>query len=385
MRLETRNRRIALWSGPGVRAGVALVALAGLAGCSGPPRPKAARFPVTVARSEDRTVPYEIEATGTVEPRQTVAVNAQVGGVILRVAFREGDDVRAGQSLFQIDSRPFAVDRERAIAALAHDRAQAADARAQVEREAALVDKQYVSREEYDSKRAAADALEASVRADSAALVSANLNLEYALVRSPIDGRTGNLLAHVGNLVKENDVGNPLVTINQLKPILVRFAVPQGELPAILRESGHHLQVTAIADTGAHNASTGELTFVDNTVDAATGTILLKAEFENHDAALWPGQFVRVRLRLYVQPNARVVPSIAVSASQTGTFVYVVAPDSTVSARPVQVQRTFADWSVISTGLEAGETVVTDGQQRLTPGARVVIRSGASHAAGVTP
>jgi membrane fusion protein, multidrug efflux system len=385
MRPNTRSRRTALWSTPGVPAGLALFALAGLAGCSGPAKTKAPRLPVTIARTENRAVPYEIEATGTVEPRQTVAVNAQVGGVILRVLFREGDDVRAGQSLFEIDPRPFAVDREKAIAALAHDRAQAADARAQVAREAALVDKQYVSREEYESKRAAADALEASVRADSAALVSANLNLEYARVRSPIDGRTGNLLAHVGNLVKENDVGNPLVTINQLKPILVRFAVPQGELPAILRESGHHLEVTAVADTSARNGSTGELTFVDNTVDAATGTILLKAEFENRNATLWPGQFVRVRLRLYVQPNARVVPSVAVAASQSGTFVYVVAPDSTVSARTVQVQRTFEDWSVIASGLEPGEMVVTDGQQRLSPGARVVIRGGEARTAGVTP
>jgi membrane fusion protein, multidrug efflux system len=385
MKHEYGNRIASAWDRMSLVACVALLGVAGLLGCAGPAKQKVARLPVTVARAENRAVPYEIEATGTVEPRQTVAVNAQVGGVITRVAFHEGDEVRAGQMLFQIDPRPFEVDRERAIAALAHDRAQAADARAQVARVSALIDKDYVSREEYDTKRAAADALEASVRADSAALVSANLNLEYARVQSPIDGRTGNLLGHVGNLVKANDVGNPLVTINQLKPILVHFAVPQGELPAILRESGHHLEVTAVADTGAHNAATGELTFVDNTVDAATGTILLKAEFANRDATLWPGQFVRVRLKLYVQQNARVVPSVAVSASQNGTIVYVVAADSTVSARTVQVQRTFGDWSVIASGLETGEMVVTDGQQRLTPGARVVVRSGAARIAGATP
>ncbi len=346
-----------------------------LAGCAGKKPPRAMRFPVTVARVETRAVPEVLEASGTVEPRQTVAVTCQVGGMVERVTFREGEDVRAGQVLFQIDPRPFRVALDQAVATMARDRAQAKDALAQAQRYKELVAQQYVAQQDYESKRAAAEALFATVRADSAAAANARLNLNYTTIRSPITGRAGNLMVHAGNLVKANDTGNPMVTVNQMRPILVHFAIPQDQLARVLREHSSNMEVTAFPDTAGAAPQVGRLNFVDNTVDPSTGTVLLKAEFPNNQGVLWPGQFVRVRLRLHVDPNAVTVPAAAVNSGQNGSFVYVVKPDTTVDQRPVQVGRTAGDLAVIASGVQPGETVVTDGQQRLTPGARVAIRA----------
>lgn len=333
--------------------------------------------PVTVASTSARDVPYELTATGTVEPRQTAAVEAQVTGIVMRVAFHEGDEVRAGQLLFQIDPRPFQAALAQAVAALHRDSAQAAQADRDAARYAALVKQDYVTQEDFDQKRAAAASADATVRADSATVASARLNLEYASVTAPISGRTGSLLVREGNLARANNV-TPLVVINQIQPILVRFSVPQANLPQIQRFRSNDLRVRVSPTAGDSGGSEGRLTFMDNAVDTTTGTVLLKGEFPNEDRALWPGEFVNVRLELYVEKGALVVPAVAVTTGQTGTFVFVVNSDQTVTQRAVTVERTAGDLAIISEGVKAGETVVTDGQVRLASGSRVQIKTGGS-------
>ena len=356
--------------------GLALVLLAGPWGCGGKPGVRQPRVPVTVARAEVRDLPFELEANGNVEARQTASINSQVGGVIQRVAFHEGDEVREGQVLFLIDPAPFRAALTQAAAMLARDRAQYENARLESERAVQLVAQNYISAEEADQKKAAAQALLATVRADSANAVIARLNLDYATIRAPFAGRTGNLHVHPGDLVKANDVGNPMVSLNQIHPILVRFAIPERQLPLIQRQGGRALQVSA-RPSGSDTASlSGTLSFMDNTVDATTGTILMKAQFENRQSLLWPGEFVDVRVVVYVQHNACVVPAPAVNAVASGNFVYVLQPDTTVARRDVTVERTVGNLAVVSAGLKAGETVITDGQLRLAPGLKVILRGG---------
>src|SRR6266567_2688106 len=239
-----------------------------------------ARVPVTVARAEQRAIPFEIAATGTAEPRQTVSVQSQVTGVLTQVAFREGDDVAAGQVLFQTDPRPFQAALEQAKAMLARDQAQAQSAVADAARYAELVRQDYVTKSDYEAKRAAGEALQAAVRADSAAVANAQLNLEWAAIRAPIAGRTGRLLVREGNLARANSP-DPLVVINQIRPILVRFAVPQKNLGDIQRYRQNRLPVFVSPSQTDTVFSEGLLTFVDNSVDTSTGTVLLKAEFPN--------------------------------------------------------------------------------------------------------
>ncbi|HZH40298.1 MAG TPA: efflux RND transporter periplasmic adaptor subunit [Gemmatimonadales bacterium] len=336
-------------------------------------------YPVSVAQVGTKDVPYEITATGTVEPRQTAQVEAQVTGIVTRVAFHEGDEVSAGQLLFQIDPRPFQAALAQSVAAMHRDSAQAAQADRDADRYAALVKQDYVTQEDYDTKRATAASADATLRADSANVQAARLNLEYASVTAPIGGRTGGLLVKEGNLARANSA-IPLVVINQIRPILVRFAVPQANLPQIQRFKGNDLQIrvnpTTSGDTSADEK--GRLTFLDNAVDTSTGTVLLKGEFLNEDRALWPGQFVNVRLELYVEKGALVIPSAAVTTGQTGTFVFIVNPDQTVTLRPVTVERTSGDLAVIAQGIKAGETIVTDGQVRLASGAKVSVKNGGS-------
>jgi membrane fusion protein, multidrug efflux system len=345
------------------------------AGCGGGRARGPQRVPILVARAEQRTVPYEIDATGTVEPIQSAAVTAQAGGLVTRVGFREGDEVPAGTVLFQIDPRPFETAVAEAAAVVARSRAQYETARLDAERAEALGAQQLISADELQRKRGAATALAATVAADSAALASARLNLAYATVRAPVGGKTGSLSIHVGDVVRANDVASPLVTINQIRPIRVRFTASQTDLPEIRRQRGRAPRVEIASAAGDSTWIQGRLTFVDNAVDAASGTLLLKAEFRNRDGVLWPGEFVRVRLRLFEQAGATVVPAAAVSSSQSGAYCYVLKPDTTVEVRAVTVQRTWRDWAVIASGVQPGETVVTDGQMRLSPGARAVIRS----------
>ena len=317
-------------------------------------------------------MPFEIDATGTVESIQTAQLVAQVGGMVKRIAFREGDDVATGQVLIQIDPRSFQAAVSRANAELARDRANYNSAQLDRERSEKLAEQQVISATELDQKRAAAEALAATVAADSAAVETAKLDLTNATVRAPISGRSGNVLVHVGDVVRANETA--LVTINQLKPIRVRFTVTQADLPGI-RKHGDRPLVVEVAP--AERESTwieGKLTFMDNAVDPSSGTLLLKGEFPNQDGALWPGAFARVRLRLYDQ-DATVVPAVAVTNSQTGTYLYVLKPDTTVEVRNVKVERTWRDLAVIASGVEPGETVVTDGQLRLSPGAKATVRA----------
>jgi len=361
--------------------------------------------PVTTTHVEEKSVPVTIPAVGTAEAISTVQIRAQVTGQLSQVHFAEGQEVRKGDLLFTIDSRPFEAALQQAQAVLARDTATANNAAAQNSRYEDLYKRGLIPRDQYETQQASSQSAQATLQADQAAIQTAKLNLSYARITAPISGRTGALSAHVGDLVRANDT-TPLVIINQLAPIYVTFAVPGRYLADIRRyQEQRRLQVVAKgqaslppgaqppppttveqangADIGADqpNAGTvptasGTVTFIDNTVDPTTGTIKLKGTFPNADHKLWPGLFVQVTLNLSTDPNAIVVPAIAVQASQQGQFVYVVKPDSTVEMRNVTVERQQGEQMVIANGLSAGEEVVTDGQLRLTPGARIV-RAGA--------
>lgn len=349
------------------------LALTGAAGCGSRTGGTAPKVPVSVARAERRSLPYELEATGTVEPIRSVDVLPQVNGTILRVDFAEGDEVAAGQILFEIDPRPYRAALQQAEGTLLRDVTQAQSAAREAARYKILAATNTVTQEDYEQKQSTADAAAAAVRSDSAAVGLAQLNLEYATVRAPIGGHTGRLLLHEGNLVRGGS--DALVSIVQMRPILVRFPVPAINLPAIRQRAGQ--QLAAIAMPARDSASTvqGILSFVDNQVDTATGTVLLKARFPNRDGNLWPGEFVRITLVLGMQNDAIVVPSQAVMQGQQGTYVFVVNNDGTAATQAVTVERTLDSLSVIA-GVPAGALVVTDGQLRLTPNAKVDIRGG---------
>src|SRR3989442_893300 len=327
-------------------------------GCSKKGGGGSSRVPVTVARAEQRSVPYELFGTGTVEPRQTASVQAQVTGIMTRVPFHGGADVAAGQLVFQIDPRPFQAMLAQAQAMLARDQGQGQNDVADAARDAELVKQDYVTKSDYEAKRAAAQALQAAVRADSAAVANAQLNLEWAAIRAPIPGRTGRLLVREGNLVRSN-AADPLVVINQIRPILVRFAVPQEHLGDIQRYRQHRLPVFASPSQSDTLFNEGVLTFVDNSVDTTTGTVLLKREFPNRYNALWPGEFLNVRLQLYIDDKALVVPAQAVMTGQQGTYVFVLNQDGTARSQAVTVERPAGAYAVIAQGVRPGDEVVT--------------------------
>jgi multidrug efflux system membrane fusion protein len=332
--------------------------------------------PVTVGVAAQKAVPLQVSVIGNVEASSIVAVKAQVGGTLTKVHFTEGQDVKKGDLLFTIDPRPYEAALKQADAILARDRAQYENARAEDRRYAELVKKGYVSQTQYEQVRTNAVALEAVVQASRAQVENAQLQLAYCTIRSPFSGRTGSLVAYEGNLIKAN-ADTPMVTINQLQPVNVSFAVPEKTLPEIKKYmAGGALIVEALLSKDDKNPVKGKLTFIENAVDTATGTIKLKGSFANSDRKLWPGQFVNVLLTLMTQSNAIVVPTQAVQTGQTGQFVFVVKKDSTVEAKPVVVSRTFGEDSVIESGLTSGEKVVTDGQLRLTPGAKVEVKEG---------
>jgi multidrug efflux system membrane fusion protein len=351
-----------------------LVAALALAGTGAKPAAKAPPVPVVTGAVKVQPVPLLLNAVGTVEPIESVAVRPQVGGVITRVAFTEGADVGAGQPLFQIDPRPLQAALVAAQAQLARDEAQAANAVAQAARYERLVAKDYVTREQFDAARTQADVFRAAVQADRAAVEQAKLNLAYATVSSPVAGRTGSILVKKGNVVAPN--GAPLVVVNQLSPIRVGFAVPGDQLPLVRKyAAGGTLAVRARPSRdGAGEELVGSLVFVDNAVDSGSGTVILKAEFPNEDGALWPGQFVDVALVLTVEPAALTVPAAAVVTGQAGPFVFVVGADGKAEKRAVNVNRTLDGRTVVTGDLSNGETVVTDGQMRLVPGAIVDVK-----------
>jgi multidrug efflux system membrane fusion protein len=361
-----------------------------------------AAVPVLVAKVQAKDVPVQVTAIGTVEAYSTVSVKSLVAGELDQVHFSEGQEVRKDSLLFTIDPRPFEADLEHAQANLARDTAQQVQAEANVAKDQAnaqnaamekrryqlLFEKGVITKEQYEQYSTTADALDAAVRADQAAVENAKhaikadqaaietskLNLDYCYIHSPIEGRTGTLLVHGGNVVKSNDTA--LVVINQIRPIYVDFSVPQQNLPGIRQYAAAGkvpVEVTIPADSGP--PVRGELSFIDNSVNTATGTILLKAVFQNDDRRLWPGEFVNVTVTLTTQTNAVVVPSQAIQTGQAGQFVFVVKPDMTVESRPVSVARIIGDQTVIEKGLQPGETVVTDGQIRLVPGAMVQVKT----------
>jgi multidrug efflux system membrane fusion protein len=334
----------------------------------------ARRIPVLADTVIQKAVPVEINVIGNCQAYSTVAVKSMVAGEISQVHFTEGKDVAKGDLLFTIDPRPFEAALKQAQANLERDRVQAENAKINAQRYEALIAKQAVSRQQYDQFRTNAEALEATVRLDEAAVENAKVMLSYCFIHSPIDGRTGNLLITRGNLIKANDV--PLITINQIRPIYVAFSVPEQNLAEIkrYRAAGKSLKVEALPPNDTRGAEQGVLTFIDNTVDNTTGTILLKGTFPNKYRRLWPGQFVNVRLVLTTQPHAIVVPAQAVQTGQQGQYVFVIKPDLTVEARPVMVNRTINNDTIIDKGLKAGERVVTDGQLQLFPGAKVEIK-----------
>jgi len=331
--------------------------------------------PVTVAVVTQQAVPVRIQAVGTAEAYASVAVKARVDGQIVDVRFREGQEVRAGSVLFNIDPRPFEAALKQAEANVQRDLAQQAQAQRQETRYLELLEKNFISKEAYAQYKTGAETAAASVLASKAALENARLQLEYTTIRAPIDGYAGRIQIQKGNLVKANDA-TALVVLNQVHPINVSFAVPEQALPAVRKHlAGGPLEVEA-APPDAGQPAVGKLVFIDNAVDSTTGTIKLKAVFENDENALWPGQFVTVFLKLYEDKNALTVPSRAVQTGPNGQYVFVVKGDLSVEIRPVTVGRSTGDLSVIATGLSKGEKVVTQGQLRLTPGAKVAVKGG---------
>jgi multidrug efflux system membrane fusion protein len=354
--------------------GIAIAAAAG--GCAKKqPPPRVEGVPVSIGTVARQDVPLEVKANGHVDPYSTVAIKARVGGQVTRVGFREGQNVHQGDVLFQIDSRPYASALAQAQAQLERDRAIAKKAEQDVQRYAELVAKDYVTKEQYDAVGSNVAAALATVKADEAAVENARLNLSYCTVAAPLSARTGAVLVYPGNMVKGND-DNPLVVLNQIQPVYVSFSVPESSL-ALIRQHGRpgeKLKVLALAAGASAKVQTGDLTFFNNTVDPTTGTILLKATFPNSNEVLWPGEYVDVTLTLATEPNAIVVPTQAIQTGQSGQYVYVVKNDLTVESRPVTMNRTQGTLSIVGKGLQPGERVVTDGQLRLAPGAKVEIK-----------
>jgi multidrug efflux system membrane fusion protein len=314
----------------------------------------------------------EIRTFGSTEASATVTVRAQVTGILTGVHFRKGQDVAAADKLFTIDRQPFEAALRQAEAALDRDKAQARNAKAEAEREAALLAKGVSSKAEKEKREADADALAALVRADEAAVENAQLQLGYCTIRSPISGRTGELLVDQGNLVKANDV--PLVVINQIRPIEVRFAVTQAELPEVKAAMARGaLKVQAATPQQEDRPEQGTLSFIDNAMEKSTGTIQMRATFGNPDERLWPGQYLLVKLVVGQQEGAIVVPAQAVQNGRDGTYVFVVRQDETVALRPVTVSRTYDGQAVVE-GVRVGERVVTDGHVRLADGSKVQIK-----------
>jgi multidrug efflux system membrane fusion protein len=368
-------------------ASTAMVALGALAsGCAkqqAAPQPRPA-IPVVVGTVTRKSMPVEVAAVGNVEAYSTVSIKAQVPGQLLEVHFQEGDFVRKGQLLLTLDHRPYEAALAQAKAALARDKATAVNNRLQAQRYSKLLDEGIVPASQVESFTSAADASDAGLNADEAAIKTAELNLEYCTIYSPLDGRTGALMLKPGNLVKVADV--PIVIINQVNPIFVNFAVPQQFWPDIkkyMAQGTLHVKATVPKDTGP--AEGGTVAFVDNAVDPTTGTIHLKATFTNSQNRLWPGLYVNIVLTLSEQVGATVVPAQAVLQGDKGSFVYVVRSDKRVEPREIVPVRTVEGETVIEKGLQPGETIVTDGQARLEPNARVEIKSGSGDTAPADP
>ncbi len=412
-----KNPRAVALRGEICRSLLALLAVwAAASGCTKAATPEGAKaepkeaVPVKVAEVVQRTVPIQIKTFGNVQAYASVAIRAQVNVELMAIGFKEGEEVKKGQVLFTLDSRPFEAavrqaeaalkqaeaTRKQAEAAVVKDKALAKNARTEAERAGTLLKQGAYTQEQYDNAQASQAAMDAAVDADIAAVAAAgaamdaaqanvdagNDQLSFCTIRSPMDGRAGSRTVDVGNIIKAVDM-QPMVVINQIHPIYVGFSIPEQQLPLVKKylndQEKMRVEATIPGDPGP--PATGELTFIDNTIDAATGTILLKGTFPNDDRRLWPGQYVNVALTLSQQPDALVIPSVAVQTGQQGQFVFVLKPgavpgapgDRTVEARPVTTGRPVDDSIVIEKGLQPKEQVVTDGQFRLVDGARVEV------------
>ncbi len=332
--------------------------------------PQTPGVPVLVAQATKQDVPVEIQAVGSVQAYSFVSIRSQITDLIVKVHFSEGQEVKQGDLLFTLDQRPAEAALNQSKANLERDQAQLVNARLSFERTSNLFTSKIASQSDYDSAVANYQSAQSTVGADSAAITNAQVNLDYTSIRSPIDGRTGNLTVKEGNVVKAPD--DVLVTITQTRPIYVAFATPEQYLPAIRRRASETtLPVTTFAPGDTNDVAHGDLTFIDNSVDTNTGTILLKGTFSNANSILWPGQFVQASLTLSNLTGITVVPSQALQAGQDGEFIFVVKPDDTVEARPVTAGIIYNGLQVVTSGLNPGETVVTDGQVRLKPGTKV--------------
>lgn len=329
--------------------------------------------PVTVATVARHDVPVRIHAIGNIEPYTTVSIKALVDGQIVSVHFAEGEEVRRGTILFEIDKRPFEAQLAQAQATLLKDRAVLDRAVEQEKRYKDLLAQKFISPDAYGQVRVNAETAAAQMRADEAAIEGVRLQIDHCTIRAPITGYAGKIMIQRGNLVKANDT-NALVVINQVRPIYASFAIPEQHLDAVRRyQADGELQVTAAVANSGSAAVAGRLTFIDNTTDVATGTIKLKAEFPNADKALWPGQFVSVVLTLTHERNAIVMPATAVQSGPNGQYVYVVGKDGRAALRDVRIERTEGSDAVVASGVAPGEQVVTAGQLRLAPGVAVTI------------
>ncbi len=331
-------------------------------------------MPITASTAVRKDMPVQIRVIGTVQPLSTVAIKSQVQGELIGVHFKDGQEVKKGDLLFTIDPRPFEASLKQARALLEKDRAQLENARTQVKRYGSVVDKGYVARDQFDTVRSNAAALEATVKADEAAVDNARLSLQYCTIHSPINGVTGNVRVTVGNIIKANDGDNPLVTIKEIRPLYVTFSVPERNLPEIMKYmADRKLEVLAgFAGDEAHPVR-GWLSFIDNAINSTAGTIQVWATFPNGDKKLWPGQFVNVVLTLITEKGKTVIPSQAIQMGQNGSYVYVIKPDMSVEYRTVVTGSRMDNEIVVEKGVSPGEKVVTDGQLRLATGSLVKI------------
>ena len=361
---------LAIAGGLAWRYGPALVS-----GHSHPP-PSPPAIPVTAGVADVRDVPVYVQGLGTVQAFNTVNVRSRVDGQITKVFFKEGQDVKTGDPLFQIDPRPFQAALDQAKANKAKDEATLQGAQLDLQRYSTLLPSGFQTRQQYDQQKATVGQFQGAVQADQAQIDTAQLNLDYATVRSPIDGRTGQRLVDIGNYVQATQSMN-LVTVTQLKPIYVSFTLPQTDLDSV-RQANDKSQL-AVAAYGQDNKtllSQGKLTLIDNQVDVATGTFHLRATFDNNDLRLWPGEFVNARLVLSIKKNAVTVPAETVMQGPDGAYVYVIKPDGTADRRAITVAMTQEGHAVIDKGLSVGEQVVVEGQYRITQGGKLQIRSG---------
>ena len=330
---------------------------------------------LATVRVEQKSMPLVSTVIGSAEAYSNVAVHAQITGELTSVDFKEGGDVQKGEIIFTLDFRPLEAVLQQTEANLARDTAQAANARSSAGRYQDLQARGIATSEQADQSRTAAEALDATVQADRAAVTNAKVQLQYATIMAPLSGRTGALMVHEGNLVRANDA-TPLVVINQISPIYVSFGLPEGQLPDLKRYLAQGTVAVEAAAPGETESSRGRITFIDNAVDPTTGQIKIKASFPNDDRRLWPGQFVNVTVTLKVEPNAIVVPTAAIQNGQQGNYVFVLKPDKTVELRNIAIERETAGDTIVQNGLTQGEIVVTDGQLRLAAGARVSVKSG---------